>query len=248
MSAGRELQWFSAQPNGAHDAVVLLLHGGAPHSMRPVGRTSTSWLRMWDFARDIGARLPTAQQNSVGVVLLRNSVRGWNDTIAPAAEPDARWALDHLAERTGGVRVVLVGHSMGGRSALAVADHPTVRGVVAMAPWLPDAEPLRLRSEQTLAVVQGLSDSWCPPQQSLAFCRRAVREGIPTVRAELPGVGHFMLRKRNRWRDFVSLSTMAAVQQLSPNEVFGTLNHSLQIPVDEAIASWQSALGAAHER
>lgn len=247
MSVGREMRWFTAEPNGTQDAIVLLLHGGAPHSMRPVGATSSSWLRMWEFAQDISATV-SANSDSIGVALLRNTVRGWNDGIAPAAEPDARWALDRLAELTGAAPVILVGHSMGGRSALAVADHPTVRGVVAMAPWLPDAEPMRLSTDQTLAVVQGLSDSWCPPQQSLAFCERAVAGAVPTVRAEVSGVGHFMLRKRGDWRDFVTLSTMAALQQVSPDQVFAEARRPLQIPVSDAIESWRSTLGAAHDR
>ncbi|MEO6955885.1 MAG: alpha/beta fold hydrolase [Antricoccus sp.] len=248
MSVGREMRWFTAEPNRRQDAIVLLLHGGTPHSMRPVGATSSSWLRMWEFARDISTRVSANGSDSIGVALLRNKVRGWNSGIAPAAEPDARWALDQLAELTGGAPVILVGHSMGGRSALAVADHPTVRGVVAMAPWLPDAEPMRLSTDQTLTVVQGLSDSWCPPQQSLAFCERAVAGAVSTMRAEVPGVGHFMLRKRGEWRDFVTLSTIAALQQVSPDQVFAEARRPLQIPVSDAIKSWRSALDAAHDR
>ena len=36
--------------------------------------------------------------------------------------------------------VVVLGHSMGGRTACRVADHDLVRGVVALAPWLPPGE------------------------------------------------------------------------------------------------------------
>ena len=75
------------------------------------------------------------QADGLAVVSLRHCMRGWNgDLRSPVA--DARWALDQFRERFGDVDVALVGHSMGGRTALAVADDPSVRSVVALAPWI----------------------------------------------------------------------------------------------------------------
>lgn len=74
---------------------------------------------------------------------MRNSVAGWNDPQAPSPVPDARQVLARLPELVGDVPVVLLGHSMGARTAVAVADDPRVLGVVGLAPWLPEHEPVR---------------------------------------------------------------------------------------------------------
>ena len=46
--------------------------------------------------------------------------------------------------------VVLLGHSMGGRTAVAVADDPSVVGVVALAPWLPAGRAERRPGRQAV--------------------------------------------------------------------------------------------------
>ncbi len=77
----------------------------------------------------------------VAVWSVRYRYRGWNGSAAsPVA--DARAALDGVRRTHGQVPVVLLGHSMGARTALRVADDPLVRGVTALAPWLPDGEPV----------------------------------------------------------------------------------------------------------
>ena len=91
---------------------------------------------MHPFARDLAAL-----GDDLAVAQLRYRLRGWNDT-GDDALADVAFALDTLDARYGGVPIVLVGHSMGGRAALRSAGHPTVRGVVALAPWLPGTEPV----------------------------------------------------------------------------------------------------------
>jgi len=114
----------------APSSVVLVLHGGRERSGAVVTRRSLSWQRGLAIARTLGRRL---QGEAVGVRPLRYDTAGWNGDGGERIA-DARWALDLVRREAGDVPVVLVGHSMGGRTACRVADHELVRGVVALAP------------------------------------------------------------------------------------------------------------------
>ena len=54
--------------------------------------------------------------------------------------------------------VVLLGHSMGARTAVHVADHPSVVGVVALAPWLERSDPVRKLAGKHLIAGHGRRD------------------------------------------------------------------------------------------
>jgi alpha-beta hydrolase superfamily lysophospholipase len=69
-------------------------------------------------------------------LVLRHGTVDWNGDGADKVA-EARWALHRTEVELGDVPVVLVGHSMGGRTACRSADDALVRGVVALAPWLP---------------------------------------------------------------------------------------------------------------
>ena len=112
-------------------SVVLALHGGQPHSTAPVDGRSASWVRMALLQRAVGRDLAG---EGTATWLLRYRHRGWNGTGEGATE-DARLALEEVRRALGDVPVVLLGHSMGGRVAVHVADDPSVRGVVALPPW-----------------------------------------------------------------------------------------------------------------
>ncbi len=240
------LRWFAfrTQPT----TIVVVLHGGSDQSMARVTRLNTSWLRMWDFARAITKQMSSPD---VAVVLVRNTVEGWNGGVGSSALTDARWALDMLAERHPNAGVVLVGHSLGGRVACALADQPSVRGVVVVAPWLPgttDAsgasvlEPMLFDGSTPLAVAHGTADLWCAPAQSLTFCTRAVAAGVPTIRAEMPGAGHFLLHRLRQWRRFIALAVAAIVGKTGP---FDGTDHEVDVrrPIGSVIADLQSAVG-----
>jgi alpha-beta hydrolase superfamily lysophospholipase len=110
-------------------AVVLMLHGGKEHSTQPVDGRSASWRRMAALQHAVTPRLHEA---GVSTWLLRYRTRGWDGGASKVQ--DTRWALDEIRTAVGEVPVVLLGHSMGGRTAVHVADHPQVAGVVALAP------------------------------------------------------------------------------------------------------------------
>jgi dienelactone hydrolase len=177
-------------------AVVLVLYGGKADSSERSRPWHLSAVRMWPFARQISRRLA---RDGVAVWTLRYRVRGWNGAEAsPVA--DARWALDEIRARHGHVPVVLVGHSMGGRTALRVADDPQVVGIVALAPWLPAGEPRVRLGVRRLLIVHGTVDRWTDPNASQAYVEVARAAGTPAHWIPMRGHGHFMLRERGTWR------------------------------------------------
>jgi alpha-beta hydrolase superfamily lysophospholipase len=188
---------------GATRAVVLVLYGGKAESQEPSRPWHLSAARLAPFARQIARRMA---RDGVAVWTLRYRVRGWNGADAsPVA--DARWALDEIRTLHGDVPVVLVGHSMGGRTALRVADDPSVVGIVGLAPWLPEGE-LRVRlGGRRLMVLHGTRDRWTDPQASKDYVDAARAEGVAASWVPMTGHGHFMLRSRGKWKrlttDFV---------------------------------------------
>jgi dienelactone hydrolase len=136
------------------------------------------------------------------VALLRNRYRGWNEPRADPVE-DAAWALEEIERRFGRVPVILVGHSMGGRAALRVAGHPAVLGVAALAPWLPDREPVAQLEGRTVLVAHGDRDSTTSPADSLAFVRRAADVAERICFWQVRGARHAMLERPGYWHGLV---------------------------------------------
>ena len=184
------------EASGPTRGVALVLHGGKSHSREPVEAKHLSPARMVPFARHLHR---AGRKHGLAVWSLRNSVRGWN---GPDMTPlqDARWALAQIAEQHPGVPVYLVGHSMGGLTAVCAADHPQVEAVVALAPWLSPQTPVANVAGRKVLIVHGTTDRWTSPSQSLAFARRAATETASMQYVALKGAGHFMLRKLRLWQ------------------------------------------------
>lgn len=186
---------------GRPRALVLMLHGGRADDLTSVDDRSASWRRsrwMMDQIQD------RAHQAGVGLWLLQYGVRGWNARVASPASPvpDVRWALDEVRRQLGDLPVVLLGHSMGARAAVAVADDPSVTGVVALAPWLPADEPVHTLAGKRFAAAQGRLDRITSFRQTAAFCRRAERVAATTELKDMGRVGHYMFRSRPAWNSF----------------------------------------------
>ncbi|MET9554454.1 alpha/beta fold hydrolase [Streptomyces sp. NPDC006645] len=174
---------------------VLLLHGGRSEGMEPPPRWNPAAARMRPFTRAV---LRATEGHDVLVGRVRYRHRGWNGERADAAV-DARRALDELEVLAGSVRVVLVGHSMGGRAALAAAGHDLVRGVVGLAPWCPAGEPVDQLADRRVVLVHGDRDRTTDPLGSRDVARRARAVGADACAVLMTGGDHAMLRRANEW-------------------------------------------------
>jgi predicted esterase len=181
------------------EAVVLLLHGGEPHHFAPVRPFDISVLRMFPFGRSVFR----AGGGRITVATLRYAVRGWNgDQESPL--PDARWALDRIAERFGDLPVGLVGHSMGGRVALRIADYRRVRSVAALAPWLPPGEPIPSMQDRTVLLAHATADRTTDPRETFELADKLMAQGVDVELVKFPRGGHSMIFPAKPWHDLVA--------------------------------------------
>ncbi len=188
---------------GPAEAVVLMLHGGKPRSRQPVDRRSASWRRSEWMARSIAAKAHAAEAH---VWLLRYRERGWNggrDRIE-----DARWSLDAVRTAHGDVPVVLLGHSMGARVAVHVADDPSVVGVVGLAPWWAAEDPVSTLSGRALVAAHGRRDRITSFAETTRYVERA--KGIATAveLVDMGALGHYMLTGVEAWNTVASTSAL----------------------------------------
>lgn len=181
--------------------VVLMLHGGAERSIKRVDGASLSWRRSARMMHEIA---PALTEAGLAVHLLAYRVKGWNatDEATPSPLPDARWALGEMARRHPGLPIVLLGHSMGARTAVAAADDPAVVGVVALAPWFPLGEPATALRDKALRAAHGRSDRITSARATAAYVERARALGVDAELTDMGRIGHYMLRAVPRWNAF----------------------------------------------
>ncbi len=185
-------------------AVALLLHGGRENSHAAALPSNLAARRMRPFARPLRRR--GAPQGLV-VSILGYRYRGWNGA-EESPVVDARWALDEVRRRHGGVPVVLIGHSMGGRVALRVADDSSVVGVVALAPWLtPNDEVAPLVGKRTL-IAHGNLDFVTSPRASRMFAERAAAAGADVRYEVIRGDSHAMVLRPLAWSRLTTRATL----------------------------------------
>lgn len=184
------------KPAGA----VLVLHGGRETSTAPVRPMNLAALRMRPFA---GAILRRDADLPIVVGRLSYRVRGWNGA---AEDPvvDARWALGEIQREFGSLPVLLVGHSLGGRTALRVAGHEAVFAVAALAPWLPPGEPVEQLRGRNLLIAHAPDDRVTDPAASRAYARRAESVAEHVEYRLMPRGRHSMLRGAGEWHRLVA--------------------------------------------
>lgn len=181
------------------EAVVLLLHGGPERGFREARRWGAPYLRMLPFGLAVRRR----SGDRIAVVRVRHRHNGWNGWRESTAA-ETQWALDDIAEAAPGLPIGVLGHSLGGRTAVRVAGHPAVRSVVALAPWLPPGEDVTSLRDRDVLIVHGTRDAVCPIAETEQFVARAAEAGVPVHLQRLPGVGHLMVRGARRWHDLAA--------------------------------------------
>ena len=149
---------------------------------------------------------------------VRYRVKSWNRF--ELCIEDTRAAV----EAAGGRRTLLVGFSMGGAVAVSAAAHPSVTGVLGLAPWLPDKLDLTPLRGRRLAVVHGALDRWLPgipgvsPSSSRAGYERARRLGVEGSYTVIPGSVHG-LALRSPWGALVPLPRAGRWAELAAAEL-----------------------------
>jgi len=146
---------------------------------------------------------------------LRYRIKSWRRFDECAR--DARAAI----EAAGGKRTLLLGFSMGGGVAIAVAAEPSVETVVGLAPWIPPRLPLEGLRGRRFSVIHGSLDRALPgipgvsPRLSRAGFERARALGVRGDYTLIPGAVHGValrpfglglvpLPRAKRWAELVA--------------------------------------------
>jgi alpha-beta hydrolase superfamily lysophospholipase len=212
--------------------IVLVLHGGRESSTDPVRAHQLAVLRMVPFARGLAS---AGRPHGLVVARLRFGQRGWNgDLRSPVS--DARGALAELTRRFPDVPVALVGHSMGGRTALHVADDPSVRVVAALAPWITPTDPVETMTGRRLLVVHGDADRVTDPRASRDYAEQAATVARSVSWVGIRGEKHAMLHRPRLWHD---LTTGYVLGGLLDVPTVGTVRKQSAKLVEKALAGHQ---------
>jgi pimeloyl-ACP methyl ester carboxylesterase len=212
-------------PRGAVRAVALIAHGGSESSVRPATTLDPAALRMYPFLLDLHR---AGRRRGLVTCQLRYRVRGYNE-----GDPvdDVEWALEEIARRHGDAPVCLLGHSMGARAALRAAAAAHVRGVVALAPWLPQGEPVEQLAGRTIVIAHGTRDRVTAPAASLAYALRAVGTAERLCRFEVRGSRHGMLDRAPAWHALARRAVLACAGLIG---VDGELERAFALPAEAA--------------
>ena len=194
-------------PPGSPRGIVLMLHGGAKAGLDPVGSRSASLRRTTAMRNALQKRV---LDQGLSLWLLRFGVRGWNAGAGPEPSPlpDARWALDQAATDHPGIPVVMLGHSMGARTAVHVADHPAVVGVVGLAPWLERRDPVTPLAGRHLVAGHGSRDRITSARATQAYVDQARTVAASARFVDMGRLGHYMLHRPRAWNRFALDSTL----------------------------------------
>ena len=195
---------------------VVCANGGRAAELPGTWSASIEWL--------VGRLAPRFPE--LRFVELRYRVRSWKRL--DLCVEDALAAID----AAGAERTLLMGFSMGGAVAVRAASHPSVVGVLGLAPWLPDqldVAPLRGRR---LDVLHGALDRWLPgiPGVSPALSRRGfdrarrlgvdgsytlIPAAVHAIALRAPGGGLVPLPRASRWVELAAAS-IATVRDVAP--------------------------------
>ncbi|OBI82473.1 S9 family peptidase [Mycobacterium sp. E740] len=173
---------------------VLVLPGGKPHSTEPFRVWQLANLRMVWLALSLRRRLG----RRVRVRVVKYRLRGWNGAQRDPVR-DAERALARMLEDVDPHRLVVVGHSMGGRVAAHVSAGGSVDGVVALAPWWPRNDCELVPTTCRLLVLHGTADTRTDPRSSQAQTLLAEKRGVDARWIGVPDGDHYLLKHWRQW-------------------------------------------------
>ncbi|WP_159945510.1 MULTISPECIES: hypothetical protein [unclassified Nocardiopsis] len=107
-----------------------------------------------------------------------------------------------------------MGHSLGGRVALRTGGLPPVRGVAALAPWLPEGEPVEQLRGRRVLVAHGSRDLRTSPRASAPHTERIAKVAASAEFVRVPLDVHAMLRWRT-WNRLVTDFTGTVLDALA---------------------------------
>lgn len=193
--------------DGPTSAVALVLPGGKAESFEPSSPAQLTAIRMRPFASTLHRR---GRAGGLAVWTVRYRCRGWNgDRRDPVA--DAQWALEEVRRRHGDLPVVLIGHSMGGRAALAAGGDRLVRGVCALAPWTVDVDPVAQLAAASVLIAHGSLDVITSARASRAYAQRCAALGAEVGYVSVRGDVHAMLFRWRRWHALATGFSLGAL-------------------------------------
>jgi len=183
---------------------VVCVNGGQAREVDGTWSASVEWL-----VRRLAPSFP-----ELGFAEVRYRVRSWKRL--DACFEDARAAIREVAAP----RTLLLGFSMGGAVAIAVADEPHVESVVGLAPWIPDELNVSGLRGKRLAVFHGALDRWLPGIPGVSArhsrkgfdraCERGAEGRYVLIAGALHGValrkpwgGLLTLPRAERWAELV---------------------------------------------
>ncbi len=200
LSTGAELRITG----GEGPLSVVCMNGGQRAELEGTWSPTIEWL-----LERLRPRFP-----EVRFAELRYRVKSWRRF--DACIEDARAAIEAAA----GEHTLLLGFSMGGGVAIAVAAEPSVETVVGLAPWIPPRLPLEGLRGRRLSVIHGSLDRALPgipgvsPRLSRAGFERARALGASGDYTLIPGAVHGIalrplglglvpLPRASRWAELV---------------------------------------------
>jgi hypothetical protein len=114
---------------------------------------------------------------------------------------------------------------MGGAVSVRAAAHPSVTGVLGLAPWLPDEIDVSPLVGRRLDVLHGALDRWLPgipgvsPSISRRGFERATRLGVEGTYTLIPGAVHGIALRSRRSRKLFALPRASRWRELAAEHV-----------------------------
>jgi dienelactone hydrolase len=162
---------------------VICVNGGTGREVPGTWSATLEWL-----VRRLAPEFP-----AISFLEVRYRIKSWKQL--DWCIDDCRAAMS-LAVEDGAEELALLGFSMGGAVAIAVADHPLVTTVIGLAPWIPDRLAVATLDGRRTTIVHGSLDRWLPgipgvsPKSSRRGFERIRRRGIDATYSIVSGGLH----------------------------------------------------------